>query len=159
VPPGRVPCRAPTRGGTFFAWPAQALQHAAPRGHADPYTCLGSNTCPELLQRRIRMIAHEALDDGMSGRVQTGFLAAGVGLRRNVPGGAVLTPHLLHKRETHAEYVSNKALGAESPLAGAEDLLTQINRVSSHTTQAMVGFSYDQVKTALEGGTCTLMEN
>jgi hypothetical protein len=95
------------------------------------------------------MIAYEALDDGMSGQVQAGFLAARLGLRRHVPGGAVLTPHLLHKRETHADYVGNKALGAESPLTGAEDLLTQSNRVSSHTTQTMLGFSYDQVKTAL----------
>jgi hypothetical protein len=36
------------------------------------------------------MIAHQALDDRMGGRVQVGFLAACVGLRGHVPGGAVL---------------------------------------------------------------------
>jgi hypothetical protein len=56
----------------------------------------------------------------------------------------------VYKRETHGEYPGNKALGAESARAGAEDLLTPINRVSSHTAQARLGFSYDQVKTALD---------
>jgi hypothetical protein len=70
------------------------------------------------------MIAHQAWDDGMGGRVQAGFLAARVGLRGHVPGGAVLAQHLLDKRETYAEHVGNGALGAESPLPGAENLLT-----------------------------------
>jgi hypothetical protein len=63
-------------------------------------------------------------DDGVGGRVQAGLLAARVGLRGNVPGGAVLAQYLLNKRETHAEHVGNGALGAESLLAGAENLLT-----------------------------------
>jgi hypothetical protein len=59
----------------------------------------------------------------MRGRVQAGLLATCVGLRGNIPGGAVLAQHLLDKRDTHAESVGNEALGPESPLAGAEDLL------------------------------------
>jgi hypothetical protein len=49
VPPGRVPCRAPTRGATFFTRQAQAMQHAAHRGHADPHARLGSDTYSQLL--------------------------------------------------------------------------------------------------------------
>jgi hypothetical protein len=69
------------------------------------------------------MSAHQALDDSMGGRVQAGFLAACVGLRGHVPGGAVLAQHLLDKRETDAAHVGNDALGAESPLPGVENLL------------------------------------
>ena len=69
------------------------------------------------------MSAHQALADSMGGRVQAGFLAAGVGLRGHVPRGAVLAPPLLDTRETDAEHVGQDALGAESPLPGAEKLL------------------------------------
>ena len=72
------------------------------------------------------MIADQALDHGMSGCVEAGFLASRVGLRGNGPGGAVLTQHLLDKRETDAEHVGKGALGAESPLPSAENLLTEI---------------------------------
>jgi hypothetical protein len=70
------------------------------------------------------MIAPPVPDDGLSGRVQPGLLAARVGLRGHVPGGAVLTHHLLNTPEAHAEHVGNGALRAASPRAGAENLLT-----------------------------------
>jgi hypothetical protein len=60
----------------------------------------------------------------MSGRGQAWFLAARVWLRGNAPGGAVLAQHLLNKPETHTEHVGNGALGAQAPLAGAENFLT-----------------------------------
>jgi hypothetical protein len=69
------------------------------------------------------MMAHHALDHGMSGGVEAGGLAPRVRLRGHVPGGAVLTQHLLDKGDTDAEHVGNGAWGTESPLPGAENAL------------------------------------
>lgn len=102
------------------------------------------------------MIAHQVPDDGMSGRVQSWLLAARIWLGGHAPGGAVWAPHLLHTLETHAEHVGHGALGAKSPLAGAENLLTSINRVRSHIAKALPDLSYDQVKTAIISLTATV---
>jgi hypothetical protein len=91
----------------LFSQQAHDVLHLAHRGLADPNTCLGSDSCTQLLQRRIGLIAHRALDDRTGGRVQAGFLSARVGLQGNVPGGAVLAQHLLDRRETYAEHVGN----------------------------------------------------
>ena len=124
APAGRAGCRAPTRGATFFARQPQALQHTAHRGHTDPDAGRGGDTGAQLLQGRIGMVAHQALDDSLSSRVQAGLLTTRVGLWGNVASGTVLAQHFLDKRETDAEHVGNGALRAESPLAGAENLLT-----------------------------------
>ena len=97
---------------TCFARRVQALPRAAPHGHTDPDPGLGRHTGAQLLQRRLGMNANQALDDGMGGRVQSGFLAARVRLRGHVPRGAVLAPYLFHEPATDAERVGHGALRA-----------------------------------------------
>lgn len=109
---------------TFFARHAQALQRAAHGGYADPHAGLGRDPGAQLLQRRIGMLAYQAMEDGLSGRVQAGVLTARVGLRGNTARGTVLAQHFFHKPETDAEHVGYPALGAEAPLPGVENLLT-----------------------------------
>jgi hypothetical protein len=72
------------------------------------------------------MSAHQTPAHGLGSRVEAELLAARVRLGRNVPSRAVLTHDLLDKRETDAEHVGNGALGTESPLPSAENLLTEI---------------------------------
>ena len=99
---------------TFFARQTQALQRAAHGGYADPHAGLGRDPGAQLLQRRIGMLAYQALEDGLSGRVQAGVLAARVGLRGNTARGTVLAQHFLHKPETHAEHVGLYCVGSRS---------------------------------------------
>jgi hypothetical protein len=98
------------------------------------------------------MVTHEPLHDSLGRGVQARLLTTRMGLWGDVASGTVLAQHVLDEGKTHAEHVGNGALRTESPLAGVEDLLTSINRVCSHTAQASLGFSYDQVKTALGKG-------
>ena len=73
------------REGPFCARPAQAPQPPAHHGHAAPHARLGRAPGTQLLQRRIGMIAHQALADSLGGRAPSGLPAAGVGLWAHVP--------------------------------------------------------------------------
>jgi hypothetical protein len=67
----------------------------------------------------------------------------------NIAGGTVLAVHFLDEGETHPQYLGYGALGAEAPLPSPQELLTSIDRIGSHVTQAKRISSYVQVKTAL----------
>jgi hypothetical protein len=47
-----------------------------------------------------------------------------VGLRGDVPHSPIAAQQLLHERDTDTEEVSNRALGAQPPLVGVENLLS-----------------------------------
>jgi hypothetical protein len=66
---------------------------------------------------------YQLLDQGVSGRVQGRSLAASMQFGRDVPRRAVPTQQLLDERETDAEKVRQRALGAEPALARMQNLL------------------------------------
>jgi hypothetical protein len=63
----------------------------------------------------------------LSFRAQTWPLPSGVGRGGDVPHSPIAAQQLLHERHADAEEVSNRTLGAQPPLVGVADLLSQID--------------------------------
>ena len=105
-----------------MAWSAQALEHTAHRRHTDVYAPLIGDAGAQLLSGHLRGVVDQPLDQCVSGRVQGGSLAARVRFGRHVPCRAVTVSPLRDTRETDAEEVRKRALGAEPALASLKNL-------------------------------------
>jgi hypothetical protein len=72
-----------------------------------------------------------------------------VGLRGDVASRTVWAQDVRDDGETPAEHLGQRALRAEVPRAGPQDLLPSIDRLGRQTRQAKSRASDDPVKTAI----------